>query len=79
MQLDCHCHEQSPYQSTNIVEPELAVTILNNIVDNNEQCRQHNNVQSCSHEHLQCSTLIFINVLFGVISALPVAKWSQHM
>ena len=34
----------------NVVEPESDVTMLNNIVDNIEQCGQQNIVQSCSHQ-----------------------------
>jgi hypothetical protein len=39
----------------NIVEPESGVTILFNIVDNDncEQCGQQNIVQSCFHQLLQ--------------------------
>ena len=33
----------------NIIEPESGVTMLNNIVDNTEQCGQQNTVQSCFH------------------------------
>jgi hypothetical protein len=35
----------------NIVEPESGVAILFNIVDNCEQCGQHNIVQSCFHQY----------------------------
>ena len=34
----------------NIVDPESCVTMLNNIVDNIEQCGQHNIVQGCFHQ-----------------------------
>ena len=43
----------------NIVEPELGVTILFNIVDNCEQCGQHNIVQSCLHQYF--NNLIVFN------------------
>ena len=54
----CQCIEQ-------VVEPESSpqsgVTMLNNIVDNIEQCGQHNIVQSCfqqpvaTHNFLPCT------------------------
>ncbi len=35
---------------SNIVEPKLDVTMLNNIADNIEQCGQQSIVQSCFHQ-----------------------------
>ena len=43
-----HCSQLSPIMN-NIVEPESGVTMMNSIVDNIEQCRQQNIVQSCCH------------------------------
>ena len=41
-----HCSKFSTILN-DIVESELVVTMLNNIVDNYEQCGQQNFVQSC--------------------------------
>ena len=38
------------YKWINIVQSKSGVTVLNNIVGDYEQCRQHNNIQSCSDQ-----------------------------
>ena len=46
-----HCSQLSTTVNS-IVEPELGVTMLNNTVDNCEQCEQHNIVEFS--ERLTC-------------------------
>ena len=45
-----------------IVESESGVTMLNNIVDNCEQCRQHN-IQACSEKHCSCCVFFAVYVI----------------
>ena len=63
----------------NIVEPESGVTMLNSIVDNCEQCGQHNIVQSCFQQYCNkfmiffrhLSVTIKLRVFFLTIACAP--------
>ena len=46
----------------NIVEPESGVRMLNNIVDNIEECGQQNIDQSCFHPHY--NKVSFVSALY---------------
>ena len=63
------------------ISPQSGVTMLNNIVDNTEQCGQHNIVQGCFHQpwkgcaflrvydfHLRLNTLCFSTIRFTKVN-----------
>ena len=54
----------------NIIEPESGVTTLNSIVENCEQCGQHNIVQSCLFQY--CNKLMIFFRLLRVTIKLRV-------